>query len=157
MLDIMEILQLLADGKDLPQQEFQEIPLDTISKLQDAEAKIIAAMFEELDSDDGNPDQAISVEIDRLISEYGWWNACSVLGMHFGIRYTMEQIPPIDVSEETSTLLKGFAIAGQNPEEEGIWTIPLAMLASAGESKATEFTKCAALCAGIGALHGLTN
>jgi len=151
MLDVVDILKLLVNGEPLPQQQFDPIPDEVVDRLTDAEANIvntvIRAMLEGRDKI-----AVVKREIGWQVGMHGWFPACAVISRAAAHRLTPDDIADLS-SPEVQTLVKAFILAAsQEDQDDGAWTIPLAMFASLGERSAQAFTAVIVLCATLAAI-----
>jgi hypothetical protein len=156
MLSLVNVLQLLAEGKTLPQ-ELLPVPSDeAIIALQDAEPELLNRLFEAMSKGD-DPVNVLMADLKELAGKHGWFAAAGILCMSFARRYRPDQIPStIGVGQDTVNLLRMIPLAADHEShDEGAWTIPMAMLASLGEVEALTFTACAAMSAGVGYTQGV--
>ncbi|AYD81400.1 hypothetical protein SEA_JUSTBECAUSE_245 [Streptomyces phage JustBecause] len=151
MLSVIDVLELLAEGKKLPQEELPAINDQQIHAIQEAEPALLNRLIE-AEGNGEDPVDAVMSELRRMAGEHGWYATTGTLCMLFSQRYSEDIVPHLSsVSVDTMSLLKVLPAAGRAmKEDEGAWTIPLAMLTSLGEEGALEFTACAALCAAMG-------
>jgi hypothetical protein len=150
MLTIDDVLKIMVRGEKLPQQKLQPPTDDQIERLQRAEPEILNEILDAPDEVD--PASLLTKRISDLVAEFGWYQATSILCMTFAHRYAPDIVPPLtEAPDGTVNLLRMFAMAaGAMAEEEGAWTIPLAMLADLGPEKAQLVTACAGFCAVVG-------
>jgi hypothetical protein len=154
MLDLMDVLKLMANGQKLPQEKYPAPSDATIEALQEAEPNLLNSMFEKMEQD-GDPVDTLLEGLRELTSEHGWFATTTVLSMCFAHRYTQATIPELSsVTPETLGLLRMLPIAvEQGARDSGAWTVPIAILTDLGEEDALSFTACAGLCAGVGYLQ----
>jgi hypothetical protein len=150
MLSITDVLEVMARGEKLPQQKLPAPTDDQIERLQQVEPEILNEILTAPDEVD--PAVLLTRRISDLVAEFGWYQVASILCMTFAHRYTPGVVPPLaEAPDGTVNLLRMFAMAaGAMADEEGVWTIPLAMLADLGEEKAQLVTVCAGFCAAVG-------
>lgn len=156
MLSVTDVLTLMAEGKQLPQEQFPPLTDHQIADVQNFEPGLVNQV---LGAGEEDPVDIIMADVRKKAQEHGWYPVAGLLCMLFSQRYHEDSVPELPtVSPETMGLLKMLPIAGRAmDEDEGAWTIPLAMLASLGEEEALEFTACATLCAAVGVIEsGLT-
>jgi hypothetical protein len=151
MLDPMDVLKMMADGKPLPQEKLPKPSNRTIDALQVAEPEILNDMFAAMNREE-DPVDLMMGRLRELSGKHGWFATAGILCMSFATRYQPDQIPQMNgVTPETMSLLKMLPIAAKHSaDDEGAWTIPMAILADLGEEEALGFTACAGLCAGVG-------
>lgn len=104
---------------------------------------------------DGDATDLITARLDRLTAEHGWWPTCAVTLAAMAVGFTpdiVDSLPQV-LDDDTRTLLRVAAVAAAHPEDRHAWTIPLAMLASLGETDARFTAACAVFCAGFGAIE----
>lgn len=150
MLDLMDVLKLMANGQRLPQENLPKPTEAEIDLLQEAEPRLLNLL---LKGGEGDPDQIILGELRKLTSQHHWFAVTGILCMAFGHRYRPETIPPLgEIRPETMGLLKMLPISAEQSAEgeEGAWTVPMAIIAEMGEEEALGFTACAGLCAAVG-------
>ncbi|AXH66392.1 hypothetical protein SEA_SATIS_243 [Streptomyces phage Satis] len=151
MLDLMDVLKLMAEGKKLPQEGLPRPTDQEIDLLQEAEPRLLNLLFEE--GAQGDPAEVIMRELRKLTAEHHWFVVTGILCMAFGHRYRPETIPALgEVKPETMNLLRMLPLSVEHSAggDEGAWTVPMAILADMGEEEALGFTACAGLCAAVG-------
>jgi len=151
MLSITDVLTLMAEGETLPQEKFPPLTDEQIEDVQNFEPVLLNRL---LDAEGASKDPVDTV-MDGLrekTAQHGWYPVVAVLCVTFSHRYREDMVPAnLQLSDDTMGLLGMLPIAGRSmKEDEGAWTIPLAMLAGLGEEGAMEFTACAAMCAAVG-------
>lgn len=150
MLDLMDVLKLMANGEKLPQENLPGPTEAEIDLLQEAEPRLLNLLFEENEDD---PAEVIMRELRKLTAEHHWFAVTGILCMAFAHRYRPETIPPLgEIRPETMSLLRMLPISAEHSAEgeEGAWTVPMAIIAEMGEEEALGFTACAGLCAAVG-------
>lgn len=153
MLSITDVLKMLARGEKLPQQKLTGPTEDQIDKLQNLEPEILNDILSAADG--GDPGKILLTRINGLADEFGWYQTTSILCMLFAHRYEPGSVPALKgFTVEVVGLLRMFATAaGAMGQEEGAWTIPLAILADLGREEALAVTACAGFCAAAGHLQ----
>lgn len=151
MLSVTDVLTLMAEGKELPQQKLPQITDEQIDDLQEFEPALLNRLIESEEGGEESVDTVLA-ELRKKVEQHGWYPVAAVLCMEFSHRYHEDMVPVnLQLSNDTMGLLKMLPIAGRAMEhDEGAWTIPFAMLADLGEKDALEFTVCAAMCAAVG-------
>ncbi|MCP9209610.1 hypothetical protein [Streptomyces cucumeris] len=143
MFTIEQILRLMTHGLPLPQSEHPAPSDEQIDELQTAsEALLAKALHQEAP-------EVVERQIDELCDRYGWFITAGVLGMTFAQCYNEDQVFTLaPLSDDVETLLVSFAVAAAaESTDEGAWTIPVAMLASAEEGLARNFVAAGVLVA----------
>jgi hypothetical protein len=144
MIGPVEVLQLMADHKPLPQESCRNVSEGEIGQLQEESKRILDSLFLALTSgllDDDEQDD-IHGNLLALLDKHGWYEAASILALHWAylaIGFDLDILPAAD-DKDAETLVKAFVLAAKHSEnEEGAWTIPLAMFASTNRQTANEF------------------
>lgn len=152
MLDLMDVLKMMAAGRSLPQTGHTAPSKETIEALQEAEPELLNHLFLSLDRGE-DPADVLLRELGKLAKRHGWFNTASILCMIFARRYQPEHVPDLGSDEVgTMNLLKmlPISVAQEEGGDEAAWTVPMAILADLGEGNALKFTACAGFCAGVG-------
>lgn len=148
MLDIVDVLKMLAEGRPLPQEQFDATPDHVTDAILESEADILNAVLRSLTEGSDPVAEALS-HVRELSERYGWYPACGTLAYAMSHRFGVDEMPdPSLLPDDVGTLLKGFAITVSLEErDEDAWTIPFAMFASLGEADAQMFAACSVCCA----------
>lgn len=151
MINLMGAMKILASHQPLPQSKQPEVTPEMSEALL-AEAQ---GVLKEVLRDSEDPAASLVPRLEGIAAKYGWYPTSMVLCYSFARYYGPEMVPSISsMTKNAINLLKMLPIAASSEDrDEGAWTIPGIIIAEAGEQEALEFTACAALCAGIGAVE----
>lgn len=154
MLTFKEAIALMAADRPLPQDDLPAISEEVCGAVQSGTIALLGSLLDTMRKD-GDPEAVIPSGVKRLVDTHGWWPACGVSAIELGSQYGLDTVDhlPASVSNATRTLLKAFAVGAEHADVEGVWRLPLAMLASLGEENAPAFIECALCCAGFDALR----
>lgn len=145
MLDVLGVMALLAKGEKIPQQSLRSIPDDEIVQLQQEAGRLLNGMLLALPC--GlleEEDAAVSRRVSELMDVHGWFETAMLFGLPLAGRcgsFDLSVLPPADNQDAGILALAFSEAARQDQEQEGIWTIPLAMLGSSDRETAQEFTQ----------------
>ncbi len=156
MLSINDVLEIMANGGELPQQKLTAPTDAQIGRLQELEPDLVNEIVAA--PEDADPAVTLMLRIDTLSDELGWYPVVSVLCMTFAHRYTPDTVPTLNLEGTpagTVGLLRVLALSARETQDEGAWTVPLAMLAGLGRKEAQLVTVCAGFCAAVGHLNAV--
>jgi hypothetical protein len=148
MLDVTDVLTLMAEGKPLPQERFDIVPDHVTDMILETEADILNSVLRAL-AEGSDPVARATSHVEALSEQYGWYPACGTLAYAMAHRFGVDDMPdPSLLPDDAGVLLKGFALAVSfEGQDEGVWTIPFAMFASLEEEDARTFAACSVCCA----------
>lgn len=160
MLSVTDVLGIMANGRDLPQQAFPAPTDAQIEKMQELEPELLHKIIWAADNQD--PAKILTDRLGALAEEFGWYPAVSIMCMLFAHRYKPDDVPDGEADleeypEGAQSLVRIFSIAASRMgDDEGAWTIPLAMLADLGREQALRIAVCTGFCAAIGEITSLS-
>lgn len=158
MLSFMEVLELMAAGESLPHERFGETPKAVTDTIRDAEPEVLNSFFRALE-EGKDPMDAVRLRVDLLSDRHGWYPTCGTIAFAMAHRFGSDDVPDLPALKgDIGGLLRAFSFAATvEGEDDGAWTIPMAMLASLGQDEARNFAACSVFCAGYKVLMGMAD